>query len=93
VSRHVAHVEARGLPTPRRVRRQRQILSGLSSRYRALPRDAGGAPSTRLHPIASFGFSLRTPPEEAVEMLVNLLHETDPEWRSYVKVSDWDVRG
>jgi hypothetical protein len=42
--------------------------------------------------MASFGFSMRTPPEEAVARLVTLLNDVDPEWHSYVKV--WDgVRG
>jgi len=92
VSRHVAHVEARGLPTPARVRRQRAILAQLSERYAALPRSAGGAPSSPLRPMASFGFSTRTSPETAVATLVSLLDDIDPQWRSYVKV--WDgVRG
>ena len=45
-----------------------------------------------LRPIASFGFSMRTPPEEAVAKLVSLLDAADPDWRAYVKV--WDgLRG
>lgn len=92
VSRHVAHVEAKGLPTPRRIRRQRKILNALSKRYAALPRSAGGAPTRPLRPKARFGFSTRTGPEEAVAKLVKLLDDVDPTWRSYVKV--WDgVRG
>ena len=92
MSRHVGHVEAKGLPTPGRVRRQRRILAGLSSRYSALTPDAGGAPEQPLRPMASFGFSTRTSPEDAVRKLVALLDEVDPEWRSFVKV--WDgVRG
>jgi hypothetical protein len=92
VSRHVAHVEAKGLPTPARIRRQRRILEGVSQRYRALPQDAGGAPPQPLRPIASFGFSMRTTPEEAVAKLVVVLDEVDPEWRSFVRV--WDgLRG
>ena len=88
MSRHVVHVEARGLPTPGRIRRQKQIIAALSERYTALPRSAGGAPSSPGRPIASFGFSLKTTPEEAVEKLVALLNELDPQWRSFVKV--WD---
>ena len=92
VSRHVAHVEAKGLPTPGRVRRQRRILAALSDRYAALAPDAGGAPEQAWRPIASFGFSMRTDPEEAVRRLVELLDEVDPDWRSFVKV--WDgLRG
>jgi hypothetical protein len=92
VSRHVAHVEAKGLPAPWRIRRQWEILDALSGRYAALPKSAGGAPAQRLRPIASFGFSTRTSPEEAVATLVKLLDDVDPAWRSYVKV--WDgVRG
>lgn len=92
VSRHVAHAEAHGPPTPARVHRQRRILAALSAHYAALSRSAGGAPSSRLRPIASFGFSMRTPPEEAVAKLVTLLDEVDPQWRAFVKV--WDgVRG
>jgi hypothetical protein len=60
----------------------------LSRRYPALPRSAGGAPTRRTHPSASFGFALRTPPEEAVGKLVAQLDQIDPEWRSFVKV--WD---
>jgi hypothetical protein len=88
VSRHVAHVEAKGLPTPGRIRRQRRILAALSDRYTALDADAGGAPSQLLRPMASFGFSMRTEPEEAVRKLVAFLDDIDPEWRSFVKV--WD---
>lgn len=92
MSRHVAHVEAKGVPTPGRIRRQRRILAALSDRYSALEPDAGGAPEQLLRPIASFGFSMRTEPEEAVGRLVALLDDIDPEWRSFVKV--WDgVRG
>lgn len=76
------------MPTPARVRRQRTILTQLSARYAALPRAAGGAPSSRLRPIASFGFSTRTPPEDAVAKLVTLLDDVDPDWRAYVEV--WD---
>jgi hypothetical protein len=88
VSRHVAHVEGKGLPTPRRIRRQREILNALSLHYAALPRSAGGAPSQRLRPVASFGFSRRTSPEDAVAKLVAILNDVDPAWRSFVKV--WD---
>jgi hypothetical protein len=88
VSRHVAHVEARGLPTPGRIRRQRRILAALSERYTALAPEAGGAPKQDLRPIASFGFSMRTSPEDAVARLVALLDVVDPQWRSFVKV--WD---
>jgi hypothetical protein len=92
VSRHVAHVEGKGLPTPGRVRRQRAILNALARRYAALPLSAGGAPAQRLRPIASFAFSTRSSPEEAVAKLVALLDDVDPAWRSFVKV--WDgVRG
>jgi hypothetical protein len=92
MSRHVAHVEARGLPTPGRIRRQRRILVALSARYTALNPDAGGAPDQLLRPMASFAFSMRTEPEDAVQKLVALLDDVDPEWRSYVKV--WDgLRG
>lgn len=86
--RHVLHVEGRGFPTPRRVRRQRQILNALSKRYRALPRSAGGAPRSHLRQIRSYGFSLRMTPEDAVARIVELLDETDPEWREFVEV--WD---
>jgi hypothetical protein len=52
----------------------------------------GGAPAQPLRPIASFGFSMRTTPEEAVATLVAVLDEVDPEWRSFVQV--WDgLRG
>jgi hypothetical protein len=45
-----------------------------------------------MRPIASFAFSTRTEPEEAVGKLVALLNGVDPDWRSFVKV--WDgVRG
>jgi hypothetical protein len=91
VSRHVAHVEANGVPTPGRLHRQRRILAELSARYTALAQSAGGAPPSELRPIASFGFSLRTPPEEAVAKLVAVLDDVDPEWRSFVTV--WDGRG
>jgi hypothetical protein len=92
MSRHVAHVEARGLPTPARIRRQRLILSALDERMRALPRSAGGAPPRRLRPVASFGFSTKTRPEDAVARLVAALDDIDPAWRSLVRV--WDgVRG
>jgi hypothetical protein len=92
VSRHVVHIEAKGMPTPGRIRRQRQILQGVSERYRALPEDAGGAPPQPIRPIASFGFSMRTTPEDAVAKLVAVLDEVDPEWRSFVQV--WDgLRG
>jgi hypothetical protein len=92
VSRHVAHVDAKGLPTPGRIRRQRRILAALSDRYAALAPDAGGAPKQPLRPIASFGFSTRISPDEAVSRLVALLDDVDPEWRAFVKV--WDgVRG
>jgi hypothetical protein len=92
VSRHVVHVEAKGMPTPGRVRRQRRILDGVSQRYRALSEDAGGAPAQLLRPIASFGFSMRTTPEEAVATLGAVLDEVDSEWRSFVQV--WDgLRG
>ena len=81
-----------GLPTPRRIGRQRRILRALSQRYRALPESAGGAPDQPLRPIASFGFSMRTTPEEAVATLVAVLDDVDPQWRSFVQV--WDgVRG
>jgi hypothetical protein len=81
-------VEAKGLPTPRRVRRQRRILGRLSARYRPLLPCAGGVSTSRLRPAASFGFSKRTPREEAVAKLVAYLDDVDPEWRSYLKV--WD---
>jgi hypothetical protein len=85
-------IEGKGLPTPGRIRRQREILIALSKRYAALPKSAGGAPTQLLRPIASFGFSMRTSPEEAVAKLVELLDDVDPAWRSFVKV--WDgVRG
>ena len=86
--RHVAHVEAKGLPTPRRIRRQRRILKQLTEHYAALTPDAGGAAEQVLRPIASFGFSTRTPREDAVARLVALLDEVDPKWRSCLKV--WD---
>jgi hypothetical protein len=92
MSRHVAHVEARGIPTPSRIKRQRQTLDALSSRYRALPESARGAPAQALRPIASFAFSMATTPEEAVAKRVTLLDDVDPEWRSFLKV--WDgLRG
>jgi len=92
MSRHVAHVEGKGLPTPGRIRRQRKILNALSERYTALSESAGGAPAQGLRPIATFGFSTRTSPEDAVAKLVELLDDADPGWRSFVKV--WDgVRG
>ena len=72
---------------PRRVRRQRQILAALSERYAALTPRARFR-SRRTRPMASFGFSMRTPPEEAMTKLVAYLDEVDPEWRSFVKV--WD---
>ena len=56
------------------------------------PQDAGGAPAQLLRPIASFGFSMRMTPEEAVARLAAVLDEVDPEWRSFVQV--WDgLRG
>jgi hypothetical protein len=66
------------------VRRQRQILVSLSERYR--PETWGGRGRSR--PRASYAFSKRTSPEDAVSKLVTLLDEVDPEWRSYVTV--WD---
>lgn len=64
----------------------------LSERYAALPASSGGAPPQRLRPIASFAFSMRTSPEDAVAKLVLLLDDVDPQWRSFVKV--WDgLRG
>jgi len=91
MSRHVVHVEAKGLPTPSRIRRQRRILAALDGQYRALTRDAGGAPDSGLRPIKSFGFSTRSSREDAVARLVALLDDVDPEWRSYVRV--WDGYG
>jgi hypothetical protein len=80
------------MPTPSRIGRQRRILTALAERYPALAPDAGGAPASAFRPIASFGFSMRTPPEDAVARLVALLDQVDPQWRSFVKV--WDgVRG
>ena len=58
VSRHVVHVEAKGLPTPGRLHRQRRIIAALSEQDASLDASAGGAPSTWLRPIASFGFSM-----------------------------------
>jgi hypothetical protein len=86
MSRHVVHVEAKGIPTRSRIKRQRQILDGLSSRYPALPESAGGAPPQLLRPIASFAFSMHTSPEEAVAKLAALLDDVDAEWRSFVQV-------
>jgi hypothetical protein len=60
----------------------------LSDRYAALTPDAGGAPKQPLRPIASFAFSTRTDPDEAVQRLVGLLDEVDLQWRAFVKV--WD---
>jgi hypothetical protein len=93
MSRHVAHVESRGLPTPRRIRRQRRLIDALSERYRPLTEDAGGIPTSFLRPARSFGFSTRTPPEEAAAKLAALLDDIDPTWRSCVKVKDGPVRG
>ena len=70
MSRHVAHVEAKGIKTPSRIERQRRILDAVSSRYRALPESAGGAPAQPLRPIVTFAFSMSTSPEEAVAKLV-----------------------
>lgn len=83
--RHVAHVESKGLPTPGRVRRQRQILVSLSRRYP--PETWGGR--GRARPRASYAFSKRTSPEQAVSKLAALLDDVDPEWSSFVKV--WDA--
>lgn len=84
--RHVRHVSGRGLPTPRRLRRQRAILAALAGRYPPLSEDAGGAPMLRLLPIRTFAFSKRTSGTEAVAKLSRLLDEVDPRWRRYVKV-------
>jgi hypothetical protein len=88
VPRHVVNVEGKGLPTPRRVKRQRQIVRELSARYRSLLASDRGISSSYLRPIRSYGFSTRTPPEEAVAKLVALLDEVDPDWRSFVRVRD-----
>ena len=88
MSRHVAYVEAKGLPTPSRIQRQRRIIRGLSERYRSLSESAGGAPVGWLRPSAGFPFSRRTSPEDALAKLVAVLDEVDPDWRSFVHV--WD---
>jgi hypothetical protein len=56
----------------------------LSRRYP--PATWGG--KGRARPRASYAFSKRTSPEDAVSKLVVVLNEVDPEWRSFVKV--WD---
>jgi hypothetical protein len=89
----------RQLPHPDAADRRRSLLP-----HRRVPRSRSARPPRlhvlmggpgsrrRLRPIASFAFSMRTSPEEAVAKLVELLDDVDPAWRSFVKV--WDgVRG
>jgi hypothetical protein len=84
VSRHVVHVEAAGIPTPSRWRRQRSVLDELCRRYRTSP----GMRSSGLRPRASFDFSTRTSPEQAVLRMLALLDEIDAGWRRDFRV--WD---
>lgn len=85
MTRHVAHVEGRGVPTPARVRRQRSILRAVVKEYPALP-DYSSQPPWR--PIAGFAFPTRTGARDAVARLERALDAADTEWRKYVRV--WD---
>lgn len=89
MSRHIVHVEARGLPTTRRAKRQRRILNALSARCAPLPATAGGAPDRPRRPVRSFAFSMRAAPHHALEYIEYLLDECDPHWRRYVRA--WNV--
>jgi hypothetical protein len=60
------------------------MLDEVCRRYRVLP----GMRSDGLRPRASFDFSTRTSPEEAVSRLVALLDEIDARWRRDLTV--WD---
>jgi hypothetical protein len=88
VSRHVLHVEAKGLPFPWRVRRQRALLSALAQVHRPLYSAGGGWSGKLLRPARSFAFSVRTTPEDAVATIAGALDDVDTSWRRYLKV--WD---
>jgi hypothetical protein len=85
MSRHVAYVEAYGVPTPESRQRQREIISAASAQYRPLP-DASPGSDPSL--IAGFAFSTRTSAPDALARLVGILDAVDPDWRGYVRV--WD---
>src|SRR4051794_11425711 len=56
VPRHVAYVQARGLPTPSRVRHQRHVLAALRERHRPLNESDGGGSASGIRPALGFGF-------------------------------------
>ena len=85
MTRHVVTVEARGVPTPARVRRQRTLLERLCEQRRTTPELREGG----LRPCARFDFSVRTSREDAVAELVRLLDAISPDWRRDLRV--WDL--
>jgi hypothetical protein len=86
--RHVIHVAAVGLPTPRRLKRQRALLAALAELYRPLDQEDGGGSLRGIRPGFNFGVAKRTPPEDAVSKFAGLLDGIDARWRSYVRVFD-----